>query len=284
MLETKIYWNIHDHCQAGCSYCPSRFWGGNINHSIEEYMNVLKTIVSHYTEMNRKINWIFNGGEPLELFDFPMMLKYCKTNGGTIQIHSNGGRLWLDWWALEPNIDKLILTYHYWQNRKLIDFIIQTFQKNNKIVDVVVPIRPNHFDYDINRAVEIEKTYGILVSKSQLYKDASTVTGMFDYTDTQLKIMKGEQLIEENIQYKTKTFEQRVELMIKDNDSFTGQLCNSGVEYLQISHNGYIKGSNCNNTHLGNIWNGSFSLPAGPTLCKMIACTNEEDKLITKFP
>ena len=95
-LRTRIDWMLHDHCTSQCSYCPTRFYGGETPKGILEYMEVTKKIIDHYNSLDRKIDWIFNGGEPLEMFDFPMMLKLCKESGGTIDLTTNGGKLWLD--------------------------------------------------------------------------------------------------------------------------------------------------------------------------------------------
>jgi organic radical activating enzyme len=139
---------------------------------ILEYMEVTKKIINHYDSLDRKIDWFFDGGEPLDMFDFPMMLKLCKERGGNIDLKTNGGKLWLDWWAIEPHIDSLHLSYHYWQNPNLIRFIIQAFQKANKPINVIVPIRPDHFNEDIQRATDVETEFNIVVSKTVLYIEA----------------------------------------------------------------------------------------------------------------
>ena len=156
-LKTNINWMLHDHCTSECSYCPTRLRGGPIPKGILDYMAVTTKLIDHYDSLDRKINWTFGGGEPLDMFDFPMMLKLCKERGGNIELTTNGGKLWLDWWAIEPHIDILHLSYHYWQNPNLIKFIIQAFQKANKPIDISVPIRPNFVDEDMQRALTEQK-------------------------------------------------------------------------------------------------------------------------------
>jgi len=284
MSLTTIYWNLHNHCKAECSYCPSQTWGGPEPRSIEEYMNVLTTIVTHFEGLDRKIHWIFNGGEPLEMHDFPQMLKYCKEHQGLIHLNTNGGRKWLDWWAIEPHIDQVNLSYHYWQNEYLIKYIIEVFQKKQKPICVIVPIRPDFFDEDMARAFKLETEYGIVTSKSQLYKDANQVRGLYEYTDEQLRMMRGEVLVQENELHKETTFAERNETVVNTSPVYLGKLCNTGVERLHITADGWVSGSFCNNTHLGNIWNGTLQLRSAPSICKMLACTNPDDQQITKFP
>lgn len=283
MQTTKILWNLHSHCRAECSYCPVQFWGGPEPRHIQDYMNVLTRIVEHFNSLDRMIEWTFDGGEPLEMHDFPQMLKYCKENNGKITVNSNGGRIWLDWWAVEPNIDHLNLTYHYWQNESLIKYILDIFVKKSKSINVMVPIRPDFFDWDIERCLKIEQQYGIVVGKNQLYKDSSQVRGLYDYTDEQLRIMRGEELVEENIKHKETTYAERNEQIVQESPVYLGKLCNTGIERLYITHDGWVSGSACNNTHLGNIWDNSFQLRTSPTVCKMLACTNNDDQQITKF-
>ena len=198
-MKTQINWMLHNYCTSECSYCPTKLRGGETPRGILEYIEVTQQLIDHYNSLGRKIDWAFNGGEPLDMFDFPMMLKLCKDNGGTIDLTTNGGKLWLDWWAIEPHIDILHLSYHYWQNPNLIKFIIQAFQKANKPIDISVPIRPNFVDEDMQRALDIEIEFNIIVSKNVLYNEADQSAGMFPYTEKQLRIMRGEIIIEEPV-------------------------------------------------------------------------------------
>lgn len=282
-LTTRISWMIHDYCTASCTYCPTRLRGGSLPRGILEYMAITTKIIDHYDSLNRKINWTFDGGEPLDMFDFPMMLKLCKERGGNIELITNGGKLWLDWWAIEPHVDQLHLTYHYWQNPKLIQFIIQTFKKVNKHIDIVVPMRPDYFEEDLKRALDIESEFDIIVSKSILYKEADQALGMFSYNDQQLRIMRGEEFVQDNQDRHVITFAERFEKVANTSPSYTGQLCNLGIERLAISHTGWMRGSSCNTAHFGNIWNDDFKLPTGPQPCVMVVCTDGSDQQITKF-
>lgn len=281
-LRTQISWMISDHCTANCTYCPTRFRGGELPRNILEYLDVTTKMIDHYDSLGRKIDWAFNGGEPLDMFEFPMILKLCKERGGNIDLTTNGGRLWLDWWAIEPHVDQLHLTYHYWQNPKLIQFIIQAFQKANKHIDIMVPIRPDYFDEDLKRALDIEAEFNLVVSKTVLYNEADPVGGMFPYTEQQLRIMRGEELVQEQQYYEETTFQERYEDKIKENPVYTGYLCNVGIEKLVISHLGWMSGSNCNDKPLGNIWT-NMQLPSAPHKCGMRACVDGSDQIITKF-
>ena len=282
-LKTNINWMLHDHCTSECTYCPIRFRGGELPRGILEYMEVTKKIIDHYDALDRKIDWTFGGGEPLDMFDFPMMLKLCKEQGGTIDLTTNGGRLWLDWWAIEPHIDTLHLSYHYWQNPNLIRFIIQAFQKAGKHIDIMVPMRPNYFDEDLARALAVESEFNVVVSKCVLYKEAEQAIGMYPYTEEQLRIMRGEELVQEYNHEQETTFGERHEERVNANPSYTGMLCNLGIEKLTISHTGWVRGSNCNSPLFGNIWNGTLGLPIGPERCVMMACVDGSDQQITKF-
>lgn len=282
-LKTQINWMLHDYCTSECSYCPTQLRGGLLPRGILEYTAITQKLINHYDSLGRKIDWTFNGGEPLDMFDFPMMLKLCKENGGTIDLTTNGGKLWLDWWAIEPHIDSLHLSYHYWQNPKLINFIIQAFQKAGKSIDIVVPMRPDYFEEDLRRALDIESEFNIIVSKSILYKEANQSFGMYLYEDRQLRIMQGEELVQEHKHQHEITFAERFEERASASPSFTGQLCNLGIERLTISHTGWVRGSTCNTAQFGNIWDSNFELPTTPSRCVMVSCLDGTDQQITKF-
>jgi len=299
-LRTKINWMLNDYCTASCSYCPTRFYGGEMPRGILEYMEVTKKIIDHYDSLDRKIDWFFDGGEPLDMFDFPMMLKLCKERGGNIDLKTNGGKLWLDWWAIEPHIDSLHLSYHYWQNPNLIRFIIQAFQKANKPINLIVPIRPDHFNEDMQRAKDVETEFNIVVSKTVLYIEADNSIGMFPYTQKQLRTMSGDvgtesgitrnkkrvfknKLVKEQKFFKDNNFKERNEIKVLENPSYSGMLCNAGIERLIISHNGWATGSWCNDKSFGSIWDKDFVFPVAPHSCGMQVCSNDQDRAITKF-
>lgn len=283
-MKTKINWELNNYCTGGCTYCPSKFWGGDKPESIANFVNVVTRIIDNYSKMGRTIDWTFTGGEPLEFFDLPEVMKLCNNGGGTIELFTNGGKLWLDWWAIEPHVNKLHLTYHYWQNPNLIKFILQALKRSEKPVNLIVPIRHDFFDDDMNRALDIEQASGYPVSKMPLYKFADHAAGLMDYNEKQLDQLFGVKWVTVNIRNKKpQTFEQRVIEIIQKSNSYTGKLCNVGIEKLNINASGWVSGSNCTNTHLGNIWDGSFILPNEPQVCKMQACTDGSDQLITKF-
>lgn len=305
-MRTKIHWSLNNHCTSQCTYCPARIWGGEEPHHISEYLNITQRIITNFNSLGRRIDWTFDGGEPLDMFDFPMMLKLCKENDGTIVLNSNGGKMWLDWWAIEPHVDTLNLTYHYWQKTPLIKFILDAFHKKGKHVNINVPIRPDFFDEDIQRALDVEKSHGITVGKALLYNEAMPSLGMYPYTNKQLAIMSGIEFIEpepvteieqivqtekietaplviEKKQFIDTTPLQRTEARMAANPSFTGMLCNVGIESLYISHVGSVSGSQCNNRPLGNIWSDNFQLPNAPHKCGATACVFSEDQKISKF-
>jgi organic radical activating enzyme len=280
-MKTIINWQLNNYCTGGCTYCPSEAWGGEKPESITEFVKIAKQIIDHYTRLGRTIDWIFDGGEPLEFFDLPEVLKLCKEAGGNIELSTNGGKMWLDWWAIEPHVDNLHLTYHYWQNPNLIQFIVQAFKKSNKLIDLKVPIRHDFFDEDMNRAYELEQSQSIEVIKQPLYKSGNSIFGLVDYSKDQLERLFGK--VEENNEPVPTTWEEKTIQIVNISPSFTGKLCNVGIEKLNIGAAGWVSGSSCNNSPLGNIWKGTLSLPDSPVPCKMVVCTDESDQKITKF-
>ena len=329
-LITKIIWNLNDYCESECSYCPITLRGGAEPPETKDYIRVANLIIENYSKMNRSIDWVFNGGEPLDMNDIVILLKLCRSNGNSMELNTNGGKLWMDWWAIEPYVDKLNLTYHYWQNPALIKYIIETFQEKNKIFNVSVPIRPTNFEEDMDRIKSIETNHKIKVSKHILYKNATQDAGMFNYTRDQLYIISGitppkpapprpqppppvikpstpdiiepikpppaskvesiippkeaPALVHEKFELDTVSVNDRYNKLYDSNPSFSGQLCNVGIEHLIITHQGWVKGSHCNNQPLGNIWDAGWMPPTGPQVCTMRACINREDQHITKFP
>jgi organic radical activating enzyme len=284
IMRTKVFWELSNYCTARCSYCPSNFWGGNKPRLYEDYYTAASNIINHYTSIGRSLDWTFTGGEPLEILSLPSILKLCKESQGTTEMTTNGGTLWLDWWAIEPYVDKLHLTYHYWQSSSLIKFIIRAFNGKNKSFHITVPVRPIEFDEDMKRADELEQECGLIVTRAPLYKAADSILGPLDYTILQLERLFGKEWVENRFRQQVKmTYSEKFQEILNANPSYTGKLCNVGIEFIRINHGGWVAGSYCNTAHLGNLWNGTLNLPKGPQPCKMISCINHEDQQITKF-
>jgi organic radical activating enzyme len=282
-LKTQIFWYLNDYCKAECSYCPGTLRGGDLPRDTIDYVRITKLIIDHYAKLGRTIDWTFDGGEPLDMDGTVRILKLCKEADGSIELRTSGGQLWMDWWAVEPQVDRLKLTYHYWQNPSLIKYIIELFLSKSKPIDVIVPIRPDHFDEDLERALAIEREYKFVVSKSVLYNSAREDCGMFDYTDDQLDIMQGRVAVEQKIHFESTTWQERHDEKFSTNPIYTGMLCNVGIERLRINHNGWVAGSDCNNQPLGNIWSEWWAPPREPQICSMQACVSQADQQITKF-
>ena len=182
-LKTIISWTLNDYCKSECSYCPVNLRGGGIPPETAEYLRIANLLIESYSvKQNRKIDWVFNGGEPLDMDDIAMLLKLCRTNGNSMTLHTNGGKLWMDWWAIEPYVDSLNLTFHHWQNPSLMKYIIQTFLTKNKAITVHAPIRHSNVDEDIERVVELEQVTGFRIMKTLTYKDADQNAGLYPYT------------------------------------------------------------------------------------------------------
>jgi MoaA/NifB/PqqE/SkfB family radical SAM enzyme len=249
----------------------------------------------------------------LDIDDIAIILKAMKTGNGSVSITTNGGKLWMDWWALEKYIDSVNLTFHFWQNPALMKYIVDTFKSKGKKFSITAPIRPTNVQEDIDRVLMLEDTIDMLVSKTQLYINGDSSIGMMNYSfddlqkidffnlskEGRIKFLEEQArrkteapppppveksaLVKQAIYFKQTTWDDRYKDTYSQNPKYTGQLCNAGIECLYIEPNGWVTGSSCNNYPLGNIYQG-FNPPGGPQKCGMIACVNKSDQLITKFP
>ena len=272
-IYTDIQWQLSNHCTAECSYCPIRFREGNYPDESWDYIKVVNLLVNHYNNnLNRIIRWNFDGGEPLDLHNIARILNTAKSKKNHITLNTNGGKLWMDWWAIEPAVDNLILTYHYWQSASLINYIVDMFKDKNKEIIVKVPIRPTHFDDDMKRLEILEQEKEIPVLKHLLYQGEFMSGPRYVYSKEQLSRIT---------QSKFQTIIPKEETQTKP--SYLGTLCNAGIEKLYISHLGFVNGSMCRNITLGNIWLGNWEPPTQPQICGMMACTDLDDQKITKF-
>jgi hypothetical protein len=282
-LKTQITWYLNDYCKSECSYCPIASRGGGLPPATVDYVRITNLLIDHYANLGRTIDWTFDGGEPLDMDGTVRILKLCKEANGNIELRTGGGQLWMDWWAVEPQVDQLRLSYHYWQNPSLIKYIVELFLSKSKPIDVIVPIRPDYFDEDLERALAIEREYKFVVSKSVLYKNAMHDSGIYPYTDDQLDIIQGRKAVEQKIHFQSTTWYDRYKEKYNNNPVYTGMRCNVGIERLIINYHGWVAGGDCNNQPLGNIWSEWWAPPKEPQICSMQACVSQADQQITKF-
>lgn len=305
-LTTKIHWILNDYCKAQCSYCPPHISGGLLPPETKDYIRVANSIIDAYT--GRNLDWMFTGGEPLDLNDIVVLLKLCRSSGSSMTLNTNGGKLWIDWWAIEPYVDTVNLTFHYWQQPALIKYIVDILRSKNKVINITAPIRPEFFKEDLKRIIEVEDLADIFILKTLLFKEASATAEMFNYNIEDLCTLDlynqprkdRARIIEENKNRSkpgplTPSAEKKVYIDNTDwndryinthnsNPTYTHQLCNAGVEFLNIGAQGWVSGSFCGNASMGNIWKDDWVPSVQPQRCTMISCIHESDQKITKFP
>lgn len=274
---------LNNYCKANCWYCPSSFWGGEEPRNIELYLNFAQRANEFFDKINRSIDWTFNGGEPLDMFDLPQLLKLCKRENNLIELTTNGGRLWLDWWAIEPHVDVLNLTYHYWQNPNLVKYIVELYLEKNKTINLTIPIRPNEFSEDYDKATELQSIYKIPIIKILLIENMDWMKGYYSYTPEQIELINGPGSSTQTKMLVNETLQEQHERLLKNSPSYTGKRCNVGIEKINISAQGFASGSNCTNSPMGNIWEEDFKFFTEPQVCKMMACMDPQDQKIMKF-
>ena len=293
-FETDITWFLNDYCRAQCTYCPNSSRGGPVPPDVKEYIRIANLIIDSYVKkQGRKLNWIFDGGEPLDMDDIAMFLKSLHEHSQSISLHTNGGKLWVDWWAIEPYVNRVKLTFHHWQNTALARYIIQLYRSKNKPITVTAPVRHSNVKEDLEKIESLEKDAEIKIVKTLLYIQGDSNAGLMPYTSEDLEridvsngIIKETQhtsALGQKIYFEKTTWDQRYNNRIKENPSYSGKLCNAGIERLHIGPQGWVSGSQCNNMSLGNIWKPDWKPLVGPQTCTMQACTHPSDQSITKF-
>jgi sulfatase maturation enzyme AslB (radical SAM superfamily) len=65
-LKTQITWYLNDYCKSECSYCPIASRGGGLPPATVDYVRITNLLIDHYANLDRTIEWTFDGGEPLE--------------------------------------------------------------------------------------------------------------------------------------------------------------------------------------------------------------------------
>lgn len=294
--SVKVEWNLGKRCNYDCSYCPSVIHDNNSPHTD---INLLKQTVDKLCEIDRNFRISFTGGEPTVHPQFNELIDYLNTKEKIkyISVTTNGTRLWswyqsltvnqfvfsvhfeYDW---EPIIEKIINLYSSdspHEHRKSIVVHIMAHHKHMKEVkEAVGRLDFYHVPYNIRR---IRWTEG----DHDLFDDMK-----YDQNDLDW-ILQNDSTVSPNtlVYYKRDKDGDRVEQyhandIIKHHlNQYKGWTCNAGIDSLMINWDGDVHRATCRvGGSLGNIYNGTFTIPTKPIICDRNYCTCAADIPILK--
>ena len=77
MKTLEINWKLNSYCEYGCEYCHGKWSKGNLDKTLDQYLDVIEKLQETRYPHGDKIKWILGGGEPLNFPNLNQLLQYC---------------------------------------------------------------------------------------------------------------------------------------------------------------------------------------------------------------
>jgi len=290
-----IEWQLHDVCNYDCSFCaPENKSGEKRWFEKSVYINAIDKFIDQAEQENKKIYFMFTGGEPTLMPRFLDLLIHVKSRGHYINILTNGSRT-LRWWqevADAKCVDNLWLSLHSEQHtdKDTIVSIVEMFKDLPTNVVTIVTAPPTNFDesyqnhqYLLNNAVCVSSFRYIYASGKDL----------LPYTPKQLEILQQNTAVKSKRFAEEKKFQwipypwQKINVVFEDGSEkidhptnyvskgdchFFGWSCSTGKDFIRIEHTDIYRGTCKQDGAIGNILADNFGFATTDTTCTRTNC------------
>jgi len=276
MKSLEIDWKLNSYCEHDCEYCPSKWSGGELNKTLDQYLDVVDKLQHTRYQHGDRIRWVIGGGEPLHFPNLNLLLKKIKEKNSYIRLETSGGDSWFGIMEVINYIDYLKVTHHHWQNTSVLDYIIDLCKENNKKIRILVPLAPGKIKECRAKVQELIEL-GIGAKEQVLINEDGSNWSGYSRKDINLIQHLPEDYIENAVKFDPVYIP--LNEPPKDNSpSYTGKQCYAGVDYLFITNKGYAIGSECGARDIGNVFDPNWQAPNSSFACPMLWCRSPGDK------
>lgn len=276
----KVNWALNSHCSLQCSYCRPEWKAGSNDRTIDQYLSIVEKLQNTRYQHHEKIFWRLTGGEPLDFPELSNLLKKIKEKPATVQIETSGDVTWFAFLKIAKLIDKVCLTYHYWQNDDIVNFILEQCQENNVKVFIKVPLAPGL----VNESREKVKQFidlGYACTEQILYEaNGDLYSGYTHIDENRIYGRPDDYVIAPVIVNPNLPDPRYIDLQVinKVDPVYTGKPCYAGVDWIYINHKGFVSYSQCGGRNEDlNAFNPEWQPPSTPFPCNVNQCRSKED-------
>lgn len=284
----KVEWNLGKRCNYDCSYCPSII---HDNYSPHTDINILERTVDKLVEIGKPLRISLTGGEPCVHPDIEDLFDYMKRKEiSWINITTNGTRGYQWYLQNEMFFNHLVFSLHFEHEwTRIFDTILKFYDSTER--DFFVNVMAHHDKMDHVRAVvkkfdEIGIRYA--VRRIRWTEGDHNVFDDLRYNGKDLEwILSKNSTVKPDCVIESETGEPlfyHCNDIIKNKlNNFKGWSCYAGIESLMINWDGEVHRATCRvGGSLGNIYDGTFKIPADPIICTRDWCTCAADIPLTK--
>lgn len=289
----KVEWNLGKRCNYDCSYCPAAI---HDNYSPHTDLELLKQTVDKLLLLPKPVRLSLTGGEPCVHPQIEQLIRYVKDRNMWLSITTNGTRKPL-WYEMQQ-VDQYVFSMHFEYDWANILYTIKTVNERSNGIGVFVNVMAHQDKMrDVRDAVEIldrnQVQYVIrrvrwTEGDHDLFDDMRYDQNDLDWILEKNATIKPNCLIYDEIEQKVDILKplkmyHANDIIKKRMNQFKDWTCNIGLESLMINWDGEVHRATCRvGGSLGNIYNGSFTIPNEPVICTRNFCTCAADIPITK--
>lgn len=282
--QLKVEWNLGKRCNYDCSYCPSVIHN---NYSPHTDINILERTVDRLCEIGKPLRISLTGGEPCVHPDIEDLLEYFKrkdifwvnlTTNGT-----RGHRWYLD---NEMFYNHIVFSLHFeYDYTRIVDTILKFYDNTEREFLVNVMAHHNYMP-QVKTVVKKFKQLGIkfAVRRIRWTEGDHNVFDDLKYDGNDLEwILQEHTTAKPNCRIDDSTIIHANDVIKLHLNQFKGWQCNAGIESLMINWDGDVHRATCRvGGSLGNIYQGTFTVPSEPIICTRDWCTCAADVPLTK--
>lgn len=282
--SVKVEWNLGKRCNYDCSYCPS-----SIHDSVSPHtdINLLEFAVDRLCDIGKPIRISLTGGEPCVHPDIEDFLEYLKRKDiSWVNLTTNGTRP-ANWYLdNEMFFNHLVFSLHFeYDWRRVLDNILKFYDNTERNFFVNIMAHHNYVS-DVKTVVKKFDELGIkyAIRRIRWTEGDHNVFDDLRYNGNDLEwiLSKDATATPNCIVDDTETVHAN-DIIKHHRNQFKGWTCNAGIESLMINWDGEVHRATCRvGGSLGNIYQGTFSVPSQPIVCSRDWCTCAADIPLTK--
>lgn len=281
----KVEWNLGKRCNYDCSYCPAAI---HDNYSPHTDFEILKLTVDKLNTLPKPVRLSLTGGEPCVHPHVEQLTRYIKEKHMTLSITTNGTRKPL--WYTMQNVDQYVFSLHFEYDWSSVLNTIRTVHEQVNGTHILVHVMAHQDKMkEVRKAVDFLDFFAIPYA----IRRVRWTEGDRDLFDDMRYDQKDLDWILEHVatvKPNCTVFVDEGTKLLHANDiiklhlnQFKDWSCNAGLESLMINWDGDVHRATCRvGGSLGNIYNGTFTIPTEPVICDRNYCTCAADIPLTK--
>jgi MoaA/NifB/PqqE/SkfB family radical SAM enzyme len=282
--QIKVEWNIGKRCNYDCSYCPS-----SIHDSVSPHtdINILESAVDRLCEIGKPLRISLTGGEPCVHPDIEDLLEYFKRkNIFWVNVTTNGTRGYRWYLDNEMFYNHIVFSLHFeYDWHRIVDTIMKYYDGTER--DFFVNVMA-HQDYmhNVKTVVKKFREIGIkyAVRRIRWTEGDHNIFDDLRYDGNDLQwILEQDATVKPNCRVDNEKIIHANDIIKNNQNAFKDWVCNAGIESLMINWDGEVHRATCRvGGSLGNIYQGTFSVPTQSIICTRDWCTCAADIPLTK--